>query len=200
MLKQKEESAKPTMTELDQHHEDISAIKKLIQNFFNAINASDTKALGSHFFPTANLTIIRQEPPRNPSPSYHPSFSGIPIPSTTISSSPASESNEKLQVVIRTTIEKFIFLIDEGQKHRKPGGPVLDEQPDLENTDVKIDGLFGVAWSPFRVTFDGVLHHYGVMAFTVGKDGGGWKIEGLTQSYRRTLGWDEKVGEGRSVL
>jgi len=186
------------MTQLNSHHEDISAIKQLIQRFFDAINASDTKALGSHFFPTANLTIVRQEPPRNPSPSYHPEFTSIPVPTT----SPPLESNEKLQVVIRTTIEKFIALINEGEKHRKPGGPVLDEQPDLVGTDVKIDGLFGMAWSPFRVTFDGVLHHYGVMAFTVGREGGGkeWKIEGLTQSYRRTLGWDEKPLEERSVL
>jgi len=53
-------------------------------------------------------------------------------------------------------------------------------------------GGFATAWSPFRVTFDGVLHHYGVMAYTLGRDGlGGWRVEGLTQSYRRTPGWDD---------
>jgi len=92
---------------------------------------------------------------------------------------------------MRTTIEKFIALLDEGQKHRKPGGPVLEEQPDLEGTELKIDALFGSAWSPFRVTFDEVLHHYGVMVFNLGKQDGVWKIEGLTQSYRRTVGWPE---------
>lgn len=99
-------------------------------------------------------------------------------------------------MVIRTTIEQFVKLIEDGEKRRKgqPPGPVLHEAPDLDATDVKIEGLFGVAWSPFTVTFDGVLHHYGTMVYTVGKTGSGakeWKIEGLTQNYRRTPGWPE---------
>lgn len=56
---------------------------------------------------------------------------------------------------------------------------------------MNLDALFACAWSPFKVTFDGVLHHYGTMVYTLGKgDGGEWKIEGLTQNYRRTPGWD----------
>lgn len=181
------------MTQLPDHHADITAIKSLIQHFFDAINASDTKALGTHFFPTATLTIIRQEPPRNPSSSYYPQYASLPVPKT--QSSSTSSKDEKLEVVMRTTIEKFIALLDEGQKHREPGqGPVLHEAPDLERTEVKLDALLGSAWSPFSVTFDGVLHHYGVMCFTVGKGGGEWKIEGLTQSYRRTVGWPESKG------
>lgn len=61
---------------------------------------------------------------------------------------------------------------------------------------MKLDSLFASAWSPFKVTFDGVLHHYGTMVYTLGKDEGGkWKIEGLTQSYRRTPGWDADDSE-----
>lgn len=42
------------------HANDIKAIKALIQAFFDSINAADPKALQSHFFPSAGLTIIRQ--------------------------------------------------------------------------------------------------------------------------------------------
>ncbi|KUI61744.1 hypothetical protein VP1G_08906 [Cytospora mali] len=73
------------------------------------------------------------------------------------------EDEEKLTVVIRTSIEEFVRLIEDGQKKRKGRLPVLHETPDLDATEVRVDALFGVAWSPFRVTFDGVLHHYGTM-------------------------------------
>ncbi|KAF2703191.1 hypothetical protein K504DRAFT_463600 [Pleomassaria siparia CBS 279.74] len=163
------------MTELKDKDKDTKAIKAVIQKFFDAINAADTDALGSHFSANANLTIIRQEPPLPPSSS----------------DSKATADEEVIKVVIRTTIEKFIALLEDGKKQRegKPG-PELHEAPDLDGTDVKIDALFASAWSPFKVTFDGALHHYGVMVYTLGKDNGEWKIEGLTQSYRRTPGWE----------
>lgn len=66
----------------------------------------------------------------------------------------------------------------------------IKETPDLEATDVKVDALFGMAWSPFKVTFDGVLHHYGTIVYTLVKVEGKWTIEGLTQNYRRTVGWE----------
>jgi hypothetical protein len=183
------------MTELQGHADDTVAIKTLIQKFFDAINASDPQTLATHFFATANITIIRQEPPRAPDASYHAAYANLPLPPQAKVERSQTGQDEKLQVVIRTTIEKFVALLEEGQKHRKPGqGPILHEAPDLKATDVKIDGLFGTAWSPFRVTFDDVLHHYGIMVYTVGKEDGKWKIEGLTQSYRRTLGWEEKPG------
>ncbi|KAJ4417244.1 hypothetical protein N0V82_006277 [Gnomoniopsis sp. IMI 355080] len=161
--------------------DDIRAIKALIQAFFDSINAADTKALASHFFPSAGLTIIRQDPPRDPE-----------APGGDASTA----KDEKLTVVIRTTIEQFVKLIDDGQKRRdgQPPGPVIHEWPELDITDIKIDALFAVAWSPFKVTFDGALHHYGTMVFTLGKTGSDskeWKIEGLTQNYRRAPGWPE---------
>lgn len=170
-----------------QHFEDTKAIKALIQGFFDSINAADSKALGSHFLPAANLTIIRQDPP---------------LPADPEQQRAAAAGEEKLTVVIRTTIEQFVKLIDDGEKRRKgqPPGPDLHESPDLDATEVRVDALFGTAWSPFRVTFDGVLHHYGIMAYTVAKTGPGaageWKISGLTQSYRRTPGWPEGDASG----
>lgn len=177
-----------TMTTIDlEHANDVEAIKALIQAFFDAINAADAQALQSHFFPSANLTILRQDPPRDPLP--------LGTATTTTTSPSASAGKETLTTVVRTTIETFVKLIEDGQRRRPPGGPVLLEKPDLEATDVKVDALFGTAWSPFTVTFDGVLHHYGTMAYTVGKnEHNQWKIENLTQNYRRTTGWDE-VGE-----
>lgn len=177
------------MTAVEAHNlKDTRAIKALIQAFFDSINAADTKALKSHFLPAANLTIIRQDPPRPADPAAE-------------GSAPAgTQDDEKLTVVIRTTIEQFVKLIDDSERRRKgqPPGPVLHESPDLDATDVKVDALFANAWSPFRVTFDGVLHHYGTMVYTVGKtetagSGGGreWKIANLTQNYRRTPGWPE---------
>ncbi|CAN8106295.1 unnamed protein product [Discula destructiva] len=173
------------MTSVDvQASDDVRAIKALIQGFFDSINAADTKTLASHFFPSAGLTIIRQDPPLEPETSV------------------ASTSQDaKLTVVIRATIEQFVKMLDEGEKRRKdqPPGPVLHEWPELEATEVKFDALFAVAWSPFKVTFDGVLHHYGTMVYTVGKTGTDakeWKIEGLTQNYRRTPGWPETHGSG----
>jgi hypothetical protein len=169
------------MTAVEAHeYEDSKAIKALIQALFDSINAADTKSLKSHFLPAANLTIIRQDPPRPADPAS------------------AAADDERLTLVIRTTIEQFVKLIDDGQKRRKgqPPGPVLHESPDLDATDVKLDALFGNAWSPFRVTFDDVLHHYGTMVYTLAKvevSSGGrkWKIAGLTQNYRRTPGWPE---------
>lgn len=184
-------SPKTTMTAIEaQHFEDTRAIKALIQAFFDSINAADTKALKSHFLPAANLTIIRQDPPL-PADSEHLQEADGP-----------DDDKKKLTVVIRTTIEQFVKLIDDSERRRKgqPPGPVLHESPDLDATDVRVDALFGTAWSPFRVTFDGVLHHYGTMVYTLGKTetgaaagGGGreWKIAGLTQNYRRTPGWPE---------
>lgn len=170
------------MTALDlQFSEDTRAIKALIQAFFDSINAADTKALRSHFFPSAGLTIIRQDPP---------------LPPESSGDANASTQDEKLTVVIRTDIEKFIKLIEDGEKRRRgqPPGPVLHESPDLDATEVRIDALFAMAWSPFKVTFDGLLHHYGTFVYTLGKTGTNekeWKIEGLTQNYRRTPGWSE---------
>lgn len=175
-----------------QNFEDTRAIKALIQAFFDSINAADTKALKSHFLPAANLTIIRQDPPLPADPEQR------------ADAAPGVADDEKLTVVIRTNIEQFVKLIDDGEKRRKgqPPGPVLHESPDLDATDVKVDALFGLAWSPFRVTFDGVLHHYGTMVYTVGKteaagsSGREWKIANLTQNYRRTPGWPEGEASG----
>lgn len=62
---------------------------------------------------------------------------------------------------------------------------------------MKTDNLFGQVWSPFKVTFDGILHHYGSLAYTVVKVDGKWKIEGLTQNYRRTPGWENPHPPGK---
>lgn len=169
-----------------QTSDDVQAIKALIQAFFDTINAADSKAMQSHFFPSAGLTIIRQDPPLDPGTSVD---------------AESSEDGANLTVVIRATIEQFVKMIDEGQKRREgqPPGPVLFEWPELDVTEVKFDALFAVAWSPFKVTFDEKLHHYGTMVFTLGKTGTGskeWKIEGLTQNYRRTLGWPEGTVSG----
>lgn len=172
---------------------DVAAIKSLIQSFFDTINASDAKGLQTHFLPRADLTIIRQDPPLAP-PSASP-FSSLPVHSP-LQTPAISDSSPKLTVLIRTNIETFVKMIKDGEKRRKgKPGPVLHEAPDLDATDVHIDALFGTAWSPFRVTFDDVLHHYGTMVFTLAKadkESGEkeWKIEGLTQSYRRTPGWE----------
>lgn len=185
-----------------QHAADIQAIKALIQAFFDSINAADPKSLQGHFFPSAGLTIIRQDPPR-PDPEEEEESSAA---GKREEESSEGQEEEKLTVVIRTDIERFVKLLEEGQKRREgqPPGPVLHEAPDLAATEVRLDGLFATAWAPFRVTFDGVLHHYGTMAYTLGKtavaSGGGgggakeWKIEGLTQNYRRTPGWPESHG------
>lgn len=181
--------------------DEVTAIKALIQTFFDAINAEDIKALQATFTPGANLTIIRQDPPLPPPPSGdHHHHAGQ-----------EDEGVEKLTVVIRTHIEEFIRLLEDSQRKRKgrPGGPVLHETPDLGSAaGVRVDGLFGAAWCPFGVTFDGVLHHYGTMVYTLGRvdgDGGDdgkgkkvWRVEGLTQSYRRTPGWAVGVGGGVS--
>ena len=56
---------KTIMAAVEAHNfEDTRAIKALIQAFFDSINTADTKGLKSHFLPAANLTIIRQDPPR----------------------------------------------------------------------------------------------------------------------------------------
>jgi hypothetical protein len=152
------------------------SVKALIESFFSAINASDNKALQSLFFPSASLAIIRQDPP---------------LPQN---SPPPPPDENKITVVMRTNIETFIKLVEEGERKRKregKKGPELVETPDLAGTKVEVDGGFGMAWSPFEVTFDGKLHHYGIMAYTLGRESGGaWRVEGLTQSYRRTPGWD----------
>jgi hypothetical protein len=93
------------------------------------------------------------------------------------------------------TIEQFIALIEEGQKRRKgKPGPKLHEAPNLNETAVTVDALFASAVSPFTVTFDGVLHHYGQMVFNFWKDGGedDWRIQNVTQIYRRTPGWENE--------
>jgi hypothetical protein len=40
----------------------VASVKAVIQAFFDAINAEDTKALQAKFHPEADLTIIRQDP------------------------------------------------------------------------------------------------------------------------------------------
>ncbi|PPJ51571.1 hypothetical protein CBER1_09881 [Cercospora berteroae] len=177
---------------------EVQSIKSLIQAFFDAINAADIEGLGTYFAPEANLTIIRQEPPRAPSSestTSYPQFANIPSPCPTILQQQTSQSNEKktLKVVIRTDITHFLALLEEGRKRRE-GQPDLHifEKPDLERTEVKVDALFAMAWCPFSVTFAEKLHHYGTLVFTVGKEEGEakWKIEGLTQNYRRSVGWE----------
>ncbi|OAG08483.1 uncharacterized protein CC84DRAFT_1162431 [Paraphaeosphaeria sporulosa] len=179
---------------------DVAAIKALIKSFFDRINASDGKGLATLFLPGANLSILRQDPARDPA-SDSPWSEG-PLHPTTPQNAEEDDKEEKIVVILRTSIEKFVKMIEDGEKKRKgKPGPKVHETPDLEATDVKVEHLFGAAWNPFRVTFDGVLHHYGTFAFTFGKVDGGegegnwdgkvWRIEGLTQNYRRSRGWEE---------
>ncbi|GIZ42501.1 hypothetical protein CKM354_000576700 [Cercospora kikuchii] len=175
---------------------EVKAIKALIQAFFDAINAADIEGLGTYFAPEANLTIIRQEPPRAPSSestSSYPQFAVIPSPAPTSAQRAQTDAKESLKVVIRTDIAHFLALLEEGRKRRE-GQPDLQifEKPDLERTEVKVDALFAMAWCPFSVTFAEKLHHYGTLVFTVGKEAeeAKWKIEGLTQNYRRSVGWE----------
>ncbi|KAF2445157.1 hypothetical protein P171DRAFT_431900 [Karstenula rhodostoma CBS 690.94] len=174
---------------------DVHAIKALIQSFFDRINASDAKGLATLFLPHANLSILRQDPARDPA-SDSP-WSSVLLPHNAVPTTPHNaDDEEKVTVVLRTSIEKFVPMIEDGEKRRKgKPGPKVHETPDLDATDVKVDYLFGTAWSPFRVTFDGELHHYGTFSFTFGKvdDGEGkvWRVEGLTQNYRRATGWGE---------
>lgn len=184
-------------------NQDVQAIKALIQSFFDRINDSDAKGLGKLFIPNANLSIIRQDPARDP-PSES-LWSSVPLPRKATMNSHSTEEKEKLTVVLRISVEKFVKMIEDGEKKRKgKPGPKVHEVPDLDATDVKVDHLFGAAWSPFRVTFDGVLHHYGTFAFTFGKVEEGsrevWRVEGLTQNYRRTTGWDEPHDFARGNL
>lgn len=148
------------MTQLTPETCETLSIKDLITTFFAAINASDPSSLGPLFFPHANLVILRQDPPLKPSSSNYPQYSHLPVPRA---ENPSPESKEKLSVVIRTDIETFIKMLEDGKKRRdgQPDLPELHEEPDLKGTVVKIDSEFGMAWSPFHVTFDGVLHHYG---------------------------------------
>lgn len=106
-------------------------------------------------------------------------------------------------------------MIEDSERRKKPSDkpvPKVHEVPNLDATDVKVDGLFGQAWCPFTVTFDGVLHHYGYFSYTFGKivekseykgdmkgDKKRWRFEGLTQDYRRTPGW-EGVDEGQEAF
>ncbi|KAK7739230.1 hypothetical protein SLS53_005868 [Cytospora paraplurivora] len=194
------------MTAIDaQLAEEVKAIKALIQSFFDAINAADTKALQSHFAPSADLTIIRQDPPL---PHGAPGSPGAGAATRAEEEEEEEkEKEERLTVVTRTTIEKFVKLLDDDKKRRegRPGPvPVLRETPDLDATAVRVDALFAAAWGPFEVTFDGVLHHYGTIVYTLGRVGAGargegWRVEGLTQSYRRTPGWPGG-GEGPGAV
>jgi hypothetical protein len=175
---------------------DAQVIKALIQSFFDRINDSDAKGLAKLFIPNARLSIIRQEPARNPPPDSP--WRSIPMPRNATDTPHGTEEEEKLIFVLRTSIDNFVKLIEDGEKRRKGSpGPKVHEEPDLHATDVKVDHLFGTAWSPFRVTFDGVLHHYGTFAFNFVKVGDGdeksWRLEGLTQNYRRTKGWDNGI-------
>lgn len=189
------------------HTAQVAALKSLIGYFFDAINASDPKGLQKLFYPGARVGILKQEPPRAPAAEGEEA----PLATATVTSSEKGNATgpEKLVVVIRTDIETFVKLLEDGEKKRreggggggeggKKGGPdVIREVPDLDKTEVRTDGLFATAWCPFRVYFDGVLHHYGTFVFTfgyvqldAGVDSWIWRIEGLTQSYRRTIGWE----------
>lgn len=188
------------MTQTKYNDEDISAIKALIQAFFDRVNDNDPQGLQTLFVPNADLTIIRQDPPAPP-PSIS-MWSCLPTPPPMAPRK--EEADEKLTVVLRITIEKFVKMVEDGNKKKKKDGkppvPNVHEVPDLDRTDIKVDHLFAYAWSPFRVTFDGKLHHYGNFVYTLGKvkDEDGemvWKFEGLTQNYRRTPGWEESASE-----
>ncbi|KXT05186.1 hypothetical protein AC578_8416 [Pseudocercospora eumusae] len=182
------------MTQLTHETADAKSIKTLISTFFDAINNVDITALEDCFTDSnSNLVILRQDPPRQPSASNYPQYRSVPT-----TKEKDGKGQEKVEIVIRTSIEKFIELIREGEKRRKgqPKQPVLHESPDLNGTDMRIDHSFGQVWSPFNVTFDGILHHYGSLAYTVAKVDGEWKIEGLTQNYRRTPGWESPHAPG----
>lgn len=110
---------------------DVEAIKKLISSFFDSINAADTKALLSHFWPCANLTIIRQDPPLPPPTDSLAAATPQPSSSDALSATLGADK-EKLTVVMRVPIESFVKLIEDGQKRRKgKPGPELHEKPDL---------------------------------------------------------------------
>ncbi|KAK4626958.1 hypothetical protein CLAFUW4_04339 [Fulvia fulva] len=186
-------------------YDDIEAIKALIQAFFDRVNNNDPQGLQHLFVPSAHLTILRQFPDLAP-PQTSP-WSELPQPSLTSTTS----NEQKISLVYQSSIEAFIKLIEDGNKRKDPKKPVpkVHEVPDLDATDVKVDGIFATAWCPFSVTFDGVLHHYGTFVYTFGKDGhssGGLetekdlKLETLVQSYRRTPGWGEDHSDTSAEL
>lgn len=165
------------MTQIELEPE-AGAIRSLIATFFAAITAADTKALQALFYPAASLSIIRQDPALPPD------------------EKPPPPGDNKVRVVLRTDIETFIRMVDEAERRRRRegrGGPAIVETPDLGRTRVQVDAGIATAWSPFEVTFDGTLHHYGTMLYTLARaeDGEGWLVHSLTQSYRRAPGWED---------
>ncbi|EME46178.1 hypothetical protein DOTSEDRAFT_70240 [Dothistroma septosporum NZE10] len=175
-------------------YDDVAAIKALIKAFFDRVNKNDPKGLQQLFVPAAHLSILRQQPDRAPPEASQWSAALQPAAQSITSSA------EKITTVYQDSIEAFIKLVEDGNKRKDPKKPwpKIDEMPDLDATDVKVDGLFATAWCPFSVFFDGVLHHYGTFVYTFGKDrqssGGSvtekdFKFETLLQKYTRTPGW-----------
>lgn len=189
--------------------DDIEAIKTLIQAFFDRVNENDPPGLQNLFVPNAHLTILRQDPPLPPPDSS--AAASLPQPAHPAHSQ--TSADPKISLVYQSPIESFIKMLEDSERRKKPSDkpvPKVHEMPNLDATDVKVDGLFAQAWCPFTVTFDGLLHHYGYFSYTFGKtaekseyegkvkgrgDKKRWRLEGLTQNYRRTPGW-EGVGEG----
>jgi hypothetical protein len=62
-------------------------------------------------------------------------------------------------------------------------GKNIDEQP--LSFDIKIDGAMAIAWVPYKLFFNGQLHHCGADVFTLIKRDNGWKIMGITDTRRK---------------
>jgi hypothetical protein len=66
----------------------------------------------------------------------------------------------------------------------------MEEHIDERRTVVKVDedggGDLAVAWTPYRVEYDGVVHHTGTNVFSLAKVEGSWMISGVSDNCKVT--------------
>lgn len=62
-------------------------------------------------------------------------------------------------------------------------GKNIDERP--LSFDIKVDGAMAIAWTPYKLFFNGAFYHCGVDVFTLIKRDNTWKIMGITDTRRK---------------
>jgi hypothetical protein len=65
-----------------------------------------------------------------------------------------------------------------------------DLQDEIKSAEIEVsaDGNLGFLWGAFEAKVDGHLHHVGVCLFTLHKIDGQWKISGIADSWRPSVG------------
>jgi len=144
-------------------HAQEKAVLDVCLKFLSSIKLKDRATMHSLILPSAHVTNIR--PP-------------------VIKTRPLPDLIDSLPLDAAQSIEENIAIWDKSDEENNDG-----DKYGGRKTEIRVDekGSFAMAWTPYEVRYDGVVHHVGTNVFMMarrmeGMDVGAWVISGVADT------------------